>query len=245
MLLSSDSRDANNPETSAGRAPNSSRNSSFESIVLSEEQIESARRSRKRTRSSASSTPSPQVFSWEDAVDTGDYDPHHFYTGSSDDDGSISMTVRLPAGVYQQVQAIIQQRTIPNWGTMQELARDAIIHRLHFAMFEYRTTAALTRMLEVERARARTAQARHLRETQQAAVDEIRDELKALHDRGDEDGLRRFLDDNWRSAWAFGEPYRTEFRQVLETYGTMPEWVMEHDAQGTTPGDETWDQDLY
>ena len=88
----------------------------------------------------------------EDLWQTDDsYDPNEFYTASADRRGhSDTFYVKVPPYVASALSQFIQSGKVPQYKTVQDFIRDAIVHRIHYLMYnwpgELDECAALLRM---------------------------------------------------------------------------------------------------
>lgn len=70
--------------------------------------------------------------SWQ--TEPGDaYSPDRFYTRATDGKGHAELLhLKLPPELASALAQIVQSRAIPEYRTVQDLIRDAIVHRLHY-----------------------------------------------------------------------------------------------------------------
>lgn len=61
------------------------------------------------------------------------YDPHEFYTSSSDKKGhQQQFRVNVPPSLGSEIAQLVQSQRIPAYRTAQDVIRDALIHRLQW-----------------------------------------------------------------------------------------------------------------
>lgn len=75
------------------------------------------------------------------------YDPNRIYTRSTDGHGQGRViNVRVSPALYHEIQALVQQKAIPELRTYGDVIRDAVIHRMH----HYRTMAPTVNLEAVD-----------------------------------------------------------------------------------------------
>lgn len=85
--------------------------------------------------------------SWDMQDPEGAYDPNKRYTQSTDKKGhSAWLKLRVPTQIGAEIARIVQSGKIPEYGSAQDLARDAVVHHLH-AINQYLEDEQLDRVL--------------------------------------------------------------------------------------------------
>ena len=154
-----------------------------------------------------------------DTIDEDDpYDPHHFYTHSQDRKGhSFHMRVNLPKPLAGAAGALIQTGRIPQYRTIEDIARDAFYHRIKQIARaiddeELENTVDVSMLLADElRIQAEQDEA----ETFMAAVRTNADRLWQLGERA---ALRKYLADREPYVDSIPNPYSKELKDLIKNY---------------------------
>lgn len=117
-------------------------------------------------------------------VDDRGYREDRFYCRSVNADGhGEKLSLRVPQGIDSQMHAAVAE--VPEYRTMHDLVRDAVIHRLEYLQKRYNLGDGARRMLELERISANMEQRTQETETMQAAVENLEGKLQRLYDQRD------------------------------------------------------------
>lgn len=120
------------------------------------------------------------------AVDYGNlgYRSDRFYTRSVDKDGhGQKLNLRVPQGIDSQMYAAVQD--IPEYRTIHDLIRDAVVHRLEYLQHHYERSAKAQMMLTRERARADRYERTQDSDEQNAMVEDLEATLGIFYARKD------------------------------------------------------------
>lgn len=112
------------------------------------------------------------------------YREDRFYTRSVDADGhGQKLNLRVPQGIDSQMYAAVNE--IPEYRTIHDLIRDAVLHRLEYLQKRYSLSQKAQIMLNRERAKADRHERVQDSDEQEAMVKEMDETLGMLHQRGD------------------------------------------------------------
>lgn len=147
-----------------------------------------------------------------------EYKENRFYTHSTNRKGfKDTVRIPLPPNVLAQMNAIVQQRKVADYKTVQDLVRDAIIHRLKW-LVDYTGDEEMDRAVD--------------REVQSARMEQIRNECndwmmvyslneEALYDlkaQGDKEGIEQLLEVMRQYAAGIRNPYQERFYLLIMRY---------------------------
>jgi len=157
-----------------------------------------------------------------DTIDEDDpYDPHHFYTHSQDRKGhSFHMRVNIPKPLAGAAGALIQTGRIPQYRTIEDIARDAFYHRIKqiaraIDNEDLEQTVDLAMLLADElRIQAEQDEA----ESFMAAV---RTNAERLWQLGERTALRKYLADREPYVDSIPNPYSKELKDLIGEYRAM------------------------
>lgn len=109
------------------------------------------------------------------------YTPNEFYTSATDHRGDRSMVrISLPPSIATQIAELVQQGRIPEYRTLQDVVRDALVHRLHYVA-ELLKDPQLNRSVNLLLTKARVDSLRAQNGLEESVVEGL---LAALHDAG-------------------------------------------------------------
>ena len=146
------------------------------------------------------------------------YSVDNFYTGTSGNNTTTNIgAVRLPSSLYAEMAALIQSGVVPEYRHMQEIIRDAVIHRMKY-LGEQRKQGNLVREVTVHMRLDAIDKLKKRREACEAIVRTSRDEFtiasgeENLH--GIVDSLREAID----SLEILAQPYRGQMEEMILKY---------------------------
>lgn len=156
-------------------------------------------------------------------TEKSDYDINHFYCRAKDKDGhSTTLHVKIPDDLAGELAALVQSGRIPDYRTMQDTARDALVHRLHWVLTNIRdlpneeslrsTLARLVLHNETLRYKEELAELSALPSSIEAVCETA---LQA----GDLEQLGRYLEAQTEHAERLREPFRTQVLSIIDRYG--------------------------
>lgn len=152
-------------------------------------------------------------------VDERGYRPDRFYTRSVNADGhGERLQIRVPQGIDSQLYAAVGE--IGQYRSLQDLFRDAVIHRLEWLQRHYSLTDDMRRMLELERMEADSDRAVAEVQMMKASVAGLNAALEEHYTASD---WQMFADElvrgDERAEW-LREPYRAQALAVLGEWRT-------------------------
>lgn len=150
-------------------------------------------------------------------VDSTGYREDRFYTRSVNPDGhGEKFQLRVPQGLDSQMHAAVAE--VPEYRTLQDLVRDAIVHRLEFLQKRYSLGDGARRLLELERIRADSdARAQEVEELG-AAVEDMDRKLALCYAAEDWQMMAEELDKGSERADWLREPYHSKATKILEQW---------------------------
>lgn len=147
-------------------------------------------------------------------VDDRGYREDRFYTRSVNADGhGTRMQVRVPQGIDSQMHAAVAE--VPEYKTVHDLIRDAVIHRLEFLQKRYNLGDGARRMLELERIRAGMAHRNQETEEMQGAVDDLEEKLQSLYNKEDWSMMLEEFDKGSELLDWLRDPYRSRAAEIM------------------------------
>jgi uncharacterized protein YwgA len=149
--------------------------------------------------------------------ESGGYSEERFYTKSTDEKGhGEKLQVRVPQGVDSQVYAMV--REIPQYRHINDIIRDALIHRLEYLQKRYSISDDTQRFLELERMEADSDRAKAEVEMMSSSVRRL-DEALAIHYQAED--WQMFANELTRGEerveW-LREPYNAKANRVLQEW---------------------------
>lgn len=147
-------------------------------------------------------------------VDERGYRPDRFYTRSVNADGhGERMQVRVPQGIDSQMHAAVAE--VPEYKTIHDLIRDAVIHRLEYLQKDYVLGDGARRTLELARLQADMARRAQETEMMQEAVDDLDDKLGKLWEKEDWAMMAEELDQGGEMCDWLRQPYKAKAEGVV------------------------------
>lgn len=145
------------------------------------------------------------------------YRPDRFYTKSTDQRGhGEKIQVRVPQGIDSQVHAAV--RDIPEYRSLQDFVRDALVHRLEWVQKQYQLGEEAERILALERFEADNKAYRDDMERMDQASTELEESLVIAVERKDWSTFTQVLGQGDELMEWLRDPYRTKCAEVLQTY---------------------------
>lgn len=151
-------------------------------------------------------------------VETSGYREDRFYTRSVDADGhGQKLNLRVPQGIDSQMYAAVAE--IPEYRTIHDLIRDAVLHRLEYLQKRYSLSHKAQIMLSRERAKADRHERVQDSDEQEAMVKEMDDTLGMLHQRGDWSLLAEELEaDSETAEFSMRGEYQRQAQMVIRKW---------------------------
>lgn len=152
--------------------------------------------------------------SWE-TVDDNLYDPLAFYTASQDRHGhSFHLRVNIPKPLAGEMGSLVQSGEIPQYRTLEDIARDAIVHRVK-KIAQMLEDGDLERAVDLFALRAQEQRLLDMEEEAEEVMDLIRQNVIRLRARHPA-GLKAYLAEREEYAEHFPEPHRSELLALIE-----------------------------
>lgn len=150
-------------------------------------------------------------------VDKRGYSEERFYTRSlNTHNHGEKIQLKMPLGIDSQVYAAVSE--IAQYRSVQDLFRDALVHRLEFLQKRYSLGDGMRRMLELERVQAdREARAQEA-EIMQGSVEDLMVKLQGLWDKEDWGLMAVELEEGGESVDWLREPYKSRAQKVLDDW---------------------------
>lgn len=151
-------------------------------------------------------------------LETSGYREDRFYTRSVDADGhGEKLNLRVPQGIDSQMYAAVAE--IPEYRTIHDLIRDAVLHRLEYLQKRYSLSQKAQIMLNRERARADRHERVQDSNEQEAMVEEMEQTLSILYQRGDWSLLAEELKDDAETAeFAMRGEYQRRAQEIVRRW---------------------------
>lgn len=173
----------------------------------------------RRHLSAVGATHAPYAAAWDAATLPTGYSVEKIYpaariTSGSKDDVAVSFTVRVPAWMSRQIDEIIQGAVIPEYGTRQDLFRDALLHRMVWIQERLGSQRLRSRMTVAMLDADIELQTREIEQTM-AVLEKTKrllEHARSVKDHGLVAEIRSWGRD---SATQLREPYRGELLAIL------------------------------
>lgn len=142
------------------------------------------------------------------------YSEDRFYTKSTNTHNhGEKLNVRVPQGIDSQVYAAVNQ--IPEYRHINDLVRDAIIHRLEYLQRRYRMGDDLRRQLELERLESDNERSAREIEVMERSVANLNEHCQAAYEARDYGLLAQILATGDEIMEWLREPYHSDARDIL------------------------------
>lgn len=166
-------------------------------------------------RGAAELDPGSDIFS---QVEARGYSEERFYTSSSDVRGHSKMLrVWLPQGIDAQVYEAVNG--IPQYRTVQDFMRDAIVHRLEYLQHRYVLSDQGRRLLEIERWKADSERRSAEIQTMTSAVNNVGERLAEAWTAEDYQLLKQEYEEAKDQIDWLREPYKGRMVELLKEWG--------------------------
>lgn len=148
------------------------------------------------------------------------YREDRFYTRSVNADGhGEKLQLRVPQGLDSQMHAAVSE--IAEYKTMQDLVRDAVVHRLEYLQKRYSLGEGARRMIELERMQADRERRAQETETMQKAVEDLDAKFQGLNEKQDWAMLAEEFSEAGEMVDWLRDPYKTRAVEVIEKWKSM------------------------
>lgn len=165
-------------------------------------------------RDRAAADPESDVFA---QVGVRGYSEHRFYIRSTDAKGhGEHLRVRVPQGIEAQVYGAV--RDVPEYRTVQDFARDAMVHRLEYLQKRYSLSDDGRRTLELERWQADSEKRSAEITTMTSAVVDVAAKLADAWDAEDFSLFAQELGEAEEQVDWLRDPYKSRMLRVIEEW---------------------------
>ena len=155
--------------------------------------------------------------SWE-VEDDDFYDPNEFYTASQDKKGhSFHMRVNLPKPLGGQLYGLIQSAVVPQYRSVEDVARDAVYHRVK-QIARAIDDGELEAVVDMAMLHAQELQITETAQHADELIDAMQTNAAMMWQRGDMRALKKYLAERRGVADSLVEPYRTDYLAVIKNY---------------------------
>jgi hypothetical protein len=145
------------------------------------------------------------------------YSEDRFYTKSTNQQNhSKELRVALPQGLDAQVYGVV--RDVPEYRSLQDFFRDAIVHRLEYLQKRYRISESGRRLLELERLRADSDRRSADIDTMTEAVSDLGVKLTKAWEAQDYAVLVEELEEGAELLDWLRQPYRGQVERLLDEW---------------------------
>lgn len=170
-------------------------------------------------------------------VDGSDYREDRFYVRSVDDRGhGVKMNIRIPQGIDTMMHKAVAD--LPNYHTMHDLIRDAVMHRLHYIQQRHIIDLDMQTLLDVEALKADDYRQDQIIAGYRDAIKDLDDSLKFVWESGDIGAFREKLSRGSLLVDTMRQPWRTHAGEMLQSWKAksderVKKWTAdrEHEAE--------------
>lgn len=153
------------------------------------------------------------------ATENSGYNRDEFITRSTDGHGhQRHQRVNFPPSVIGQASAIIQGGKIPQYSTVQDLVRDAVVHRLHYLNETYLKDPKLARELTAAVRKSRMEAITREQQELHGLVEACREAIMTAVRGKDWTAFRDALDQAEEQGEEVRDPYRTMIHDIVNEY---------------------------
>jgi len=155
---------------------------------------------------------------WDTVDDDVSYDPHHFYTHSQDKKGhSFHLRVNLPKPLAGAAGALIQTGRIPQYRTIEDIARDAFYHRIK-QISRAIDDDELEEAVDMAMLMADELQLMAKEDEAESYIAAVRTNVERLWQRREWAALRKYLADKDAVVDSIPNPYSGELEDIIRDY---------------------------
>lgn len=168
-------------------------------------------------------------------VDGKGYRADRFYNKSTDSNGhGEKITVRVPQGIDSQVHAAV--REIPEYRSLQDFIRDAIVHRLEYIQKHYELGDGARRFVELQRMEADMERITSEVETMTNAVERVKVSLETAYASRDWGLMKEAMETAEEMLEWMREPYRGRLSELvvdwkLRVKDDLSKWQRDRDRE--------------
>ena len=147
------------------------------------------------------------------------YDPNEFYVRTVDKRGhKETVHVAMPPDLFAEIHETANNPNFPFYRTVQDLMRDAVLHRMHWLYEKYGATEHAKEFLALEMAKAKIETRKRARDTITDILSELTTSLDIYIKVGDHKNLAKCIFDCYEMAETTTEPYSSQFRSLAQQY---------------------------
>ena len=150
-------------------------------------------------------------------VSSKGYSEERFYCRSTNlNNHGEKLNLRVPLGIDSQMYAAVAQ--VPDYTTLQDLVRDAVLHRLEYLQKRYSLGEGARRTLELERMRADSERRAQEATVMSESVDDLAEKLQMLWDKEDWGLMAEELEEGGERVDWLRDPYKARATKVLDDW---------------------------
>ena len=155
---------------------------------------------------------------WETAKGNEPYAEDRIYTRSVDKRGfGSSQRTKFPPEVLAEMGKIVAKEWVPEYGSVQDFVRDAVIHRLHY-WSQRISDKQLSRVVTAERRISMLEHATREVQNMTAMVAAFEDSFKVAVMAGDAEILEDLMTHISEAMMIAREPYASKLRAIMLNY---------------------------
>jgi HPt (histidine-containing phosphotransfer) domain-containing protein len=156
--------------------------------------------------------------SWDTLEADEHYDPHRFYTRTSDAKGHSKMIrLNVPNPIMGEVAALVQSAQIPAYRSIEDVARDALYHRLKQVAISL-DNGELEAVVDLAMLVSDELDVKYQREQAQHLIAMVQDNATQIVAEGPPARARKYLADRRELADSLPEPYRERYLKVVDDF---------------------------
>lgn len=143
-------------------------------------------------------------------LDDGAYSPDDFYVASTNQhDHSETVQLKLPKHVKALANQFVNNEEIPAYRSVNDLVRDAMVHRMQYLQHEYHASPALQLWITMETTRTRLETIQAEMTAQRQLVDYVREVVEQAVENRDPAMLELIVTSGTEFVRAAREPHRS------------------------------------
>lgn len=170
-------------------------------------------------------------------TDQASYDEAEFYTRSKDKQGhGVIYHVRIPDDLAGVLNYIVQSGKIPEYRTVQDIFRDAIVHRIHWISENEKRLREIDALKTIQvRIALENNTTRYLQELQAYTelVDKVRDCCEAALRVNDYKYLEKYLNEqkDLVEVENIRDPFRAKIMNIIQEYQNILQNILQAQRQ--------------
>lgn len=161
------------------------------------------------------------------ATDDGSYSIHKFYTRASEQGRTSQLRFSIKPSLYTMLKQMVAGHKVPDYGTVEDVLRDALVHRLHWVEQQLKD-GKIKNVVDRLMWEAEDAAQRQEAEDMKAQIDDAENFCRQRRDDHDWPALRRRIDAIRERAEHMPYPWNNRMEGVARKYEMdlpdTPEW---------------------